>query len=232
MTPCLTFAADRLRVFIVVALLLVEGDDDAIPADNGFQDDTTGRRLDLQVSSHGLCGQTHKRRQRAEVQPHNGGAYASRPTDERRRRAIADSHGVQRPNEPGTEDPERLGITEVTGANIAQLAIAWVLAKAKNIVPLVGARRRDRLDESLCALVVELGPSDVEQIERTVPPGAAASRARNRGYLSRVSVVICARRDRGRRLVPRHPATPSCPPRRRAASRGRCWRADQPAGIL
>lgn len=60
------------------------------------------------------------------------------------------------------------------GVTVAQLAIAWVLAKAKDIVPLVGARRRDRLDESLGALDVELGPSDVEQIERTVPPGAAA----------------------------------------------------------
>jgi aryl-alcohol dehydrogenase-like predicted oxidoreductase len=57
---------------------------------------------------------------------------------------------------------------------VAQLAIAWVLAKGKDIVPLVGARKRDRLDESLGALDVELGPSDVEQIERTVPPGTAA----------------------------------------------------------
>ena len=47
-------------------------------------------------------------------------------------------------------------------------------AKGKDIVPLVGARKRDRLDESLGALDVELGPSDVEQIERTVPPGTVA----------------------------------------------------------
>jgi hypothetical protein len=61
------------------------------------------------------------------------------------------------------------------GMTVAQLAIAWVLAKAKDLVPLVGARRRDRSDESLGALDVELGPSDVEQIERTVSPGAAAT---------------------------------------------------------
>jgi pyridoxine 4-dehydrogenase len=60
------------------------------------------------------------------------------------------------------------------GVTVAQLAIAWVLAKGKDIVPLVGARKRDRLDESLGALDIELGPSDVEQIERTVPPGTAA----------------------------------------------------------
>jgi pyridoxine 4-dehydrogenase len=60
------------------------------------------------------------------------------------------------------------------GVTVAQLAIAWALAKGKDIVPLVGARKRDRLDESLGALDLELGPSDVEQIERIVPPAAVA----------------------------------------------------------
>ena len=60
------------------------------------------------------------------------------------------------------------------GVTVAQLAIAWVLAKGKDIVPLVGARNRDRLDESLAALDVELSPSDVDQVESTVPPGAVA----------------------------------------------------------
>ena len=60
------------------------------------------------------------------------------------------------------------------GVTVAQLAIAWVLAKGKDIVPLLGARERVRLDEALGALDVELGPSDVEQIERTVLPGTAA----------------------------------------------------------
>jgi aryl-alcohol dehydrogenase-like predicted oxidoreductase len=68
------------------------------------------------------------------------------------------------------------------GVTVAQLAIAWVLAKGKDIVPLVGARKRDRLDESLGALNVELSPSDVEQIERTVPPGKAAG-TRYNAYL-------------------------------------------------
>ena len=37
-------------------------------------------------------------------------------------------------------------------------------------MPLVGARNRDRLDESLGALDIELRPSDLQQIERSVPP--------------------------------------------------------------
>jgi hypothetical protein len=49
-----------------------------------------------------------------------------------------------------------------------------LLAKGKDIVPLVGARKRDRLAESIGALDVELGSSDLEQIERTVPPGKIA----------------------------------------------------------
>jgi hypothetical protein len=49
-----------------------------------------------------------------------------------------------------------------------------VLAKGKDIVRLVGARKRDRLAKSIGALDVELGPSGLEQIERTVPPGKVA----------------------------------------------------------
>jgi aryl-alcohol dehydrogenase-like predicted oxidoreductase len=57
---------------------------------------------------------------------------------------------------------------------VAQLAISWVLAKGEDVVPLVGARNRNHFDESLSALDVELSPSDVEQIESTIPPGAGA----------------------------------------------------------
>lgn len=41
-------------------------------------------------------------------------------------------------------------------------------------MPLVGARRRDQLDEALGALDVALGPDDLERIEAAVPPNAAA----------------------------------------------------------
>jgi aryl-alcohol dehydrogenase-like predicted oxidoreductase len=49
-----------------------------------------------------------------------------------------------------------------------------VLSRGADIVPLVGARRRDRLTESLGALKLKLSPEDLDQIERAVPPGAAA----------------------------------------------------------
>src|SRR5207247_266894 len=60
------------------------------------------------------------------------------------------------------------------GASVAQLAIAWVLSRGEDIVPLVGARRRDRLAEALGALDVRLSAEDLASIERAVPPGAVA----------------------------------------------------------
>jgi aryl-alcohol dehydrogenase-like predicted oxidoreductase len=56
----------------------------------------------------------------------------------------------------------------------SQLAVAWVLAKDKNIVPLIGARTRAQLAESLGALDVELSPEDVARIEAIVPASAVA----------------------------------------------------------
>jgi aryl-alcohol dehydrogenase-like predicted oxidoreductase len=60
------------------------------------------------------------------------------------------------------------------GATVAQAAIAWVLAQGPGIVPLVGARRRDRLGEALGALDLTLSEADLAAIERAVPPGRAA----------------------------------------------------------
>jgi aryl-alcohol dehydrogenase-like predicted oxidoreductase len=66
------------------------------------------------------------------------------------------------------------GIAEKKGCTVAQLAIAWVFARGDDIVPLVGARRVDRLQEALGALDVTLDAADLAAMERAVPPGAAA----------------------------------------------------------
>lgn len=65
-------------------------------------------------------------------------------------------------------------IAESKGVSVAQIAIAWVAAQGDDIVPLVGARRRDRLAEALGALDVVLSGDDLAAIERAVPKGAAA----------------------------------------------------------
>jgi aryl-alcohol dehydrogenase-like predicted oxidoreductase len=60
------------------------------------------------------------------------------------------------------------------GVTVAQIAIAWVLSRGEDIVPLVGARTRERLAESLGALDVTLDEADLDAIERAVPADAAA----------------------------------------------------------
>jgi len=65
-------------------------------------------------------------------------------------------------------------LAKAKGVSVAQIAIAWVAAQGEDIVPLIGARRRDRLDEALGALDVTLTQEDLAAIERVVPKGAAA----------------------------------------------------------
>ena len=65
-------------------------------------------------------------------------------------------------------------VADSKGATVAQVAIAWVLSRRFDIVPLVGARRRERLTEALGAMTLTLTASDLQHIERAVPADAAA----------------------------------------------------------
>jgi aryl-alcohol dehydrogenase-like predicted oxidoreductase len=65
-------------------------------------------------------------------------------------------------------------VAAAKGTTVAQVAIGWVLSRGEDIVPLVGARRRDRLAEALGALDLDLTADDLAQIERTVPHDAVA----------------------------------------------------------
>ena len=60
-------------------------------------------------------------------------------------------------------------VADGLGASPAQVAIAWVLARGEDVVPLVGARRRDRLDEALGALELTLDDATLEPARRGVP---------------------------------------------------------------
>ena len=60
------------------------------------------------------------------------------------------------------------------GVTAAQLAIAWVLEKGSSIVPLIGARTRAQLAESMRALDVALAPDEIARIEAAVPTDAVA----------------------------------------------------------
>lgn len=63
-------------------------------------------------------------------------------------------------------------VAQQKGASVAQIAIAWVLAQGEDIVPVVGARRLDRLTEALGSLDVRLSEGDRELIEKAVPKDA------------------------------------------------------------
>jgi len=65
-------------------------------------------------------------------------------------------------------------IATARGITVAQLAIAWVAAQGGDIIPLIGARRRDRLAESLAAAAVTLTPADLAEIAAAIPRDAIA----------------------------------------------------------
>ncbi len=65
-------------------------------------------------------------------------------------------------------------VAEQRGVSVAQIAIAWVMACGADIIPLIGARRRDRLDESLAALELKLDATDLQAIEQAIPKDAAS----------------------------------------------------------
>jgi aryl-alcohol dehydrogenase-like predicted oxidoreductase len=66
------------------------------------------------------------------------------------------------------------GVAREIGATVAQVAIAWVAAQGDDIVPLIGARRREQLAESLGALQVELSAGQLARLAAAVPVGAVA----------------------------------------------------------
>jgi len=70
---------------------------------------------------------------------------------------------------------EALGaIARDKGVTTAQLATAWVLAQGSRIIPVVGARNRAQLQETLGALAITLSADDLARIERAVPADAVA----------------------------------------------------------
>jgi aryl-alcohol dehydrogenase-like predicted oxidoreductase len=113
------------------------------------------------VLSRGLLSGHWSREREASLAPQDFRASAPRFTGENLERNLA------------LVDTLR-GIADEQGATVAQLAIAWVLARGEDVVPLVGARTRERLDESLGALEAELTPDDLARIEEAIPPAAAA----------------------------------------------------------
>ena len=70
---------------------------------------------------------------------------------------------------------DRVGeIAEEKGVSSSQLALAWVLHRGEDIVPIPGTKRRPYLEENLAASEIELTSEDLERIDAAAPAGAAA----------------------------------------------------------
>ena len=65
-------------------------------------------------------------------------------------------------------------LAEEHAVTAAQLAIAWVASRGKDIIPLIGTKRRERLTEALEALDLTLSGDDLAAIEAAVPADAVA----------------------------------------------------------
>jgi aryl-alcohol dehydrogenase-like predicted oxidoreductase len=64
-------------------------------------------------------------------------------------------------------------VADARGASVAATSVAWALARGHDIVPLVGARKREQWAESSAADGLKLTEADLAAIEQAVPKGAA-----------------------------------------------------------
>jgi aryl-alcohol dehydrogenase-like predicted oxidoreductase len=72
---------------------------------------------------------------------------------------------------------ERVGeMAKAKGITPGQLALAWVLAQGKDIVPIPGTTRFDHLEENIAALQVELTDNDLSDIREVMPEGAISGK--------------------------------------------------------
>jgi len=59
------------------------------------------------------------------------------------------------------------------GVTPGQLALAWVLSRGEDVVPIPGTKRRSYLEDNAGAASVELGPDDLARLDEIAPPGVA-----------------------------------------------------------
>jgi pyridoxine 4-dehydrogenase len=124
---------------------------------------TTCRELGIAITAYGVLSRGlisgHFDAQR-ELGPGDFRAHAPRFSGENRRHNLALVDALRT-------------LADAKGVSVAQLAIAWVLARGEEIVPLIGARTRERLREALGALDVELDDGDIAALQDAIPPDAA-----------------------------------------------------------
>ena len=134
----------------------------------GIEDEIlpTCRELGIGVTAYGVLSRGllsgHWSKERAEtLAPRDFRASAPRFTGDNLERNLALVEALR-------------ALAAAKDATVAQLAIGWALSRGDDVVPLVGARRRERLTEALGALELELTAADLAQIEEAIPADAIA----------------------------------------------------------
>jgi aryl-alcohol dehydrogenase-like predicted oxidoreductase len=65
-------------------------------------------------------------------------------------------------------------VAKAHGAKPSQVALAWVLSRGEDVIPIPGMKRRAHLDENVAAVDIELSHAESARLEAAFPPGAAA----------------------------------------------------------
>ena len=73
-------------------------------------------------------------------------------------------------------------------ATLAQIALAWLMAQGRGIIPIPGAKSRNHLEENVRAIDLEFTSEDLSQLDAIIPPGAAAGARLPEAQLSRVNI--------------------------------------------
>jgi aryl-alcohol dehydrogenase-like predicted oxidoreductase len=74
------------------------------------------------------------------------------------------------------------------GCSPGQLALAWLLARGRDVVPIPGTKRRARLEENAAAADLSLTPDEVAELRDSVPVGAAAGLRYPAGMMKAVHI--------------------------------------------
>jgi aryl-alcohol dehydrogenase-like predicted oxidoreductase len=96
-------------------------------------------------------------------------------------RSAASEIRTRKPRFSAENFPKNIALVEALGkiardknASTAQLALAWVKSRGDDVIPLIGARRRDQLNDALGALDIKLTAADLARIEQAAPAAAVA----------------------------------------------------------
>jgi aryl-alcohol dehydrogenase-like predicted oxidoreductase len=81
-----------------------------------------------------------------------------------------------------------LDMAKKKGCTPGQLALAWLLARGRDIVPIPGTKRPARLEENVAAAEVSLTPEEVEVLREAVSAGAAAGERYPTGAMKAVYI--------------------------------------------